>query len=699
MFVLGVGSLQGAPVPELINYQGELKDSGGTPIDGVSVNLIFRFYDQQSAGNLLLTIQQTGVSVDEGIFNVLLGSGLVTPTGYATSLSSLFEIYSAVWMSVNVNGDGEMAPRKRIASTAFAFRAQSVSDGAVRSSQLATDAVTSAKIDDGTITGADIQTDSLNETQIEDIYVLNTGDDMTGTLDISVSSGNAISAQSTQRGGYFKDTDGTGEAFVAEGQQGIIAKGSATGGYFYDSDSTGTAYLGYGNTGVRGEGSECGGRFLHSSGTSNAYVAADSVGIQASGTVAGGQFENDYSSGFANLALGDYGLDAAGTTAGGRFQDASHSGLAYLGYGDIGVHGEGNDCGGYFVDLVSGSEVELGKDDYGVYATGSVAGGYFKSQGMDGWADVAVGNVGIQAGGSIRGGWFKDIDDSGEALVANSDSGIMAHGNTCGGRFYDDNSTGQAYVGYGNEGIRAYGSLRGGYFYDTDGSGYGYIGTADTGGEFHGNGAGVWARDDDSGTYGRVGYNASSTQGNGSKDFVQNHPKDPSQVIVYSALEGDEVGTYTRGTARLVSGEARVALGETFQWVTHPDIGLTVHLTPVGGWSQLYVAEKSTEKILVKSAPGSPDVTFDYIVHGLRVGFEEKPLVIAKDMDAPLPSMEIKEEKTVHPEGRQNNALARFKAMAKETYGSDPASIDLTKGEALKAAIGQFVPQETEEVD
>ena len=35
---------------------------------------------------------------------------------------------------------------------------------------------------------------------------------------------------------------------------------------------------------------------------------------------------------------------------------------------------------------------------------------------------------------------------------------------------------------------------------------------------------------------------------------------------MYSSLEGDEVGTYTRGTARLVEGEARVDLGQTFRW-------------------------------------------------------------------------------------------------------------------------------------
>ena len=42
--------------------------------------------------------------------------------------------------------------------------------------------VTSSSILDGTITGADIQADALGTDQIADIYVLNTSDQMTGTL-------------------------------------------------------------------------------------------------------------------------------------------------------------------------------------------------------------------------------------------------------------------------------------------------------------------------------------------------------------------------------------------------------------------------------------------------------------------------------------------------------------------------------------
>lgn len=61
-----------------------------------------------------------------------------------------------------------------------------------------------------------------------------------------------------------------------------------------------------------------------------------------------------------------------------------------------------------------------------------------------------------------------------------------------------------------------------------------------------------------------MGQGFSSTYGNGLKNFVQNHPGDPELVVVYTAIEGPEAATFTRGTARLRDGEARIALDETF---------------------------------------------------------------------------------------------------------------------------------------
>ena len=115
----------------------------------------------------------------------------------------------------------------------------------------------------------------------------------------------------------------------------------------------------------------------------------------------------------------------------------------------------------------------------------------------------------------------------------------------------------------------------------------------------------------------------------GSNAFVQDHPNDPSKEIVYVCLEGPEAGTYIRGTAQLVDGEAVVNLPQHFSLVTS-DEGLTVQLTPVGEWLQLYVVEKGTQRIVVREANGK-NGQFDYIVQGVRKGYENHEVIRDKE--------------------------------------------------------------------
>jgi len=115
------------PVPQLVNYQGRLNDSSGDPLAGVAVDLTFRLYDDAFAGNLLLTDHQTGVQVTEGIFDVLMGSGTLTP-GTESTLGTLFQNHRGVWVSTEVESDGEMTPRQLIVSVGYATRAGSAAD-------------------------------------------------------------------------------------------------------------------------------------------------------------------------------------------------------------------------------------------------------------------------------------------------------------------------------------------------------------------------------------------------------------------------------------------------------------------------------------------------------------------------------------------------------------------------------------------
>jgi hypothetical protein len=133
----------------------------------------------------------------------------------------------------------------------------------------------------------------------------------------------------------------------------------------------------------------------------------------------------------------------------------------------------------------------------------------------------------------------------------------------------------------------------------------------------------------------------------GAKHFVEPHPSDPSRVILYSSLEGREVGTYFRGTARTVNHEAVIEVPEDFRIVTAED-GLTVQITPIGSFASAYVESRDLNRIVVRA---SKDVEFDYLVQGVRRAFKNfQPLATGQEFmpvfaDARMPAYLTEEAK------------------------------------------------------
>src|SRR6185312_826811 len=110
----------------------------------------------------------------------------------------------------------------------------------------------------------------------------------------------------------------------------------------------------------------------------------------------------------------------------------------------------------------------------------------------------------------------------------------------------------------------------------------------------------------------------------GTKSFVEPHPTDPTKEIRYVSLEGPEAGTYFRGTGRTHNGFATIVVPESFRMVTDTQ-GLTVVVTPTGALAQIAAISKSLDKIVIQS---SKDVTFDYVVNGVRKAFRDfKPII------------------------------------------------------------------------
>ena len=111
--------------------------------------------------------------------------------------------------------------------------------------------------------------------------------------------------------------------------------------------------------------------------------------------------------------------------------------------------------------------------------------------------------------------------------------------------------------------------------------------------------------------------------GTGAKYFVQPHPADPSKEVRFVCLEGNESGTYFRGTTSLKDGKATIEVPEEFRAVS-AESGLTVQVTAQGPGADLWVETQDLQRIVVR---GRGDVSFHYFVNGVRRGFQDIELV------------------------------------------------------------------------
>jgi hypothetical protein len=119
----------------MLSYQGYLTDASGEPLTG-DVDITFRLYDAPSGGAALWTEAHTGqnaVPVDDGLFNVMLGS--------LTPISSTVWSSGASYLGVQVGDDAEMSPREIVGNVPTAL---SVPDGAIGTDQIADGVITQA---------------------------------------------------------------------------------------------------------------------------------------------------------------------------------------------------------------------------------------------------------------------------------------------------------------------------------------------------------------------------------------------------------------------------------------------------------------------------------------------------------------------------------------------------------------------------
>jgi cysteine-rich repeat protein len=110
----GLAGSAGAAVPQLVQLEGVLTASAGSPAADGDYDIAFKLFDAEADGNQLWTEAVAKVTVKSGGFQHLLG----TQTGLDPAL---FAGAAEVWLSVQVGADPPLA-RKRMASAPLALR-------------------------------------------------------------------------------------------------------------------------------------------------------------------------------------------------------------------------------------------------------------------------------------------------------------------------------------------------------------------------------------------------------------------------------------------------------------------------------------------------------------------------------------------------------------------------------------------------
>ena len=104
-----------AATSSTLNFQARLMNASGSIVSDGSYSVQFKLYTAASGGTNEWTETQGTVQVKSGYLTVNLGS--VTP------FSSGIDWSQEKWLTMNVNGDGEMSPRLKLTAVPYAFRA------------------------------------------------------------------------------------------------------------------------------------------------------------------------------------------------------------------------------------------------------------------------------------------------------------------------------------------------------------------------------------------------------------------------------------------------------------------------------------------------------------------------------------------------------------------------------------------------
>ncbi|MBU8870958.1 MAG: hypothetical protein KOO60_08880 [Gemmatimonadales bacterium] len=358
-----------AATPGLVNYQGMLKDSVGNYING-NHDLIFNIYPSNvPEATAMWTETHLAVSVDLGLFNVILGSTVVIPPHLFAGQER--------WLGITVDSESEMEPRMRMTSVPWAMRA-AVADSALNAGGGDAD-------NDWIVSGTNMYSAVAGSLGVG-VEILR------GKFCVETDEGKAISA-GTHNGtaiyGYMganRGSLGATEASVkGESDDMIGVLGLSPNVPVQGTHSTSGAFgqLGLSGYGVFGQ---------NGYNENHGYFGSSDFGAYA---------ENAFSGNYGTLGSatsGVHGYSQAGFGVYGQSDEANAiavRGYAYNGTGVEGIHVSGSTTHGY-----------LGRYDAGVYGLAS------NLPGVKGQSSTGPGIIGISTTGNAA-------EFSGDVVISN----------------------------------------------------------------------------------------------------------------------------------------------------------------------------------------------------------------------------------------------------------------------------------------
>lgn len=387
VMLLAAAPMATADVPNQMNYQGQLTDDLGAPLDTI-VSMTFTVYNDSGGGMVLWTETQTGVEVSGGLFNVLLGSDPPIPdTVFADDWT---------WLGIQIGSDPEITPLTKLVTVPYAFRVATV-DGSTG----------------GVISGdVSIQSDlDLNgDLRVTGKATIGPGHTNTGT--------NSFVAGQTNTVSNWGSTVGGGSSNVASEMYATVSGG--------------------GTNQASGEYSSVGGGALNIAGGPYSAVGGgeNNTASGDNATVGGGV--NNSATGSATVGGGDSNI-ASGlySTISGGLSDTASGEFSTVGGGhDNTAGGHGATIGGGWENRADSSGATIGGGSNNTVSDGwtTIGGGWSNTASrhmstVGGGAQNTAGNVNATVGG----GGFNTASGAGATVAGGDDNTASGERSTVGG--------------------------------------------------------------------------------------------------------------------------------------------------------------------------------------------------------------------------------------------------------------------------